>query len=298
MQTPNSDPQNTGPGLGPTPDGRYTNPAIPEGINVTDEHPLKEFVWLSGGVLALVAALVVVFSWLGHIAGTLVPFETEQRLATSISQHFDTTQDKPDRDMLRTLAERIVAADPLPEGMSVTMHVLDSEEINAFATLGGHIVVTRGLVDAMPSENALALVLAHEIAHVRKRHVIRSLSRGVLTGLAMTLLFSASDADMANDFIGQAGFTAALTFSRAQEREADALALRGVNALYGHIAGATALFDIMTKSSRYAPPEWLSTHPQDGKRSNALLRLAHRNGWPMVGELTPMPARAGTPSHP
>lgn len=283
MQTPNPDPD---------PDGRYANPPIPEGINVTDEHPLKEFAWLSGGVLAVVVALVVVFGWLGHIAGALVPFETEQRLAASVGRHFGPGQDSPDRAMLRALAERIIAADPLPEGVSVTVHVLDDEQINAFATLGGHLFVARGLVDAMPSENALALVLAHEIAHVRERHVIRTLSRGVLTSLAMAVLFGASEADLAEGFAGHAGITAGLTFSRAQEREADALALRGVHALYGHVAGAGALFDTMAASGRYVPPEWLSTHPEDGKRGDALTRLAQRNGWPLVGELTPLPTRS------
>lgn len=289
MRPPDTDPREDG--RDAPPDRRYTNPPIPEGINVTDEHPLKEFVWLGGGVLAAVVALVIVFAWLGHIVGSLVPFETEQRLAASIGQYFGSPTDEPERALLQTLADRLTTVDPLPEGMSVTVHVLDDEQINAFATLGGHIVVARGLLDAMPSENALALVLAHEIAHVRERHVIRTLSRGVLTSLAMAVLFGASDGDMAESFAGQAGITAGLTFSRAQERQADALALRAVHALYGHVAGATALFDVMADSARYTPPEWLSTHPQDGKRSDALAVLARRNGWPMAGELTPLPAR-------
>jgi predicted Zn-dependent protease len=288
VQTPDPDPLDQKPGTDPASDGRYTNPPIPEGINVTDEHPLKEFVWLGGGVAAAVVVLVIVFAWLGHIVGSLVPFETELRLATSVGRHFTPTTDAPERAVLQDLADRLTAADPLPEGMSVTVHLLDDDQINAFATLGGHIVVARGLLDAMPSENALALVLAHEIAHVRERHVIRTLSRGVLTSLAMAVLFGAAEGDLADGFAGQAGVTAGLTFSRAQEREADVLALRGVHALYGHVAGATALFDVLAGSGRYTPPEWLSTHPQDGKRSDALLRLAQRNGWPLVGELTPL----------
>lgn len=290
MQTPDPDPPDPKPGSGPSSDDRYTNPPIPEGINVTDEHPLKEFVWLGGGVLAAVVALVIVFAWLGHIVGSLVPFETERQMAASVGQFFGSASDEPDRVLLQTLANRLTAADPLPQGMSVTVHVLDDETINAFATLGGHIVVARGLLDAMPSENALALVLGHEIAHVRERHVIRTLSRGVLTSLAMAVLFGASEADLAEGFAGHAGITAGLTFSRAQEREADALALRAVHALYGHVAGAGALFDTMAASGRRAPPEWLSTHPEDGKRGDALAVLAQRNGWPMVGELTPAPA--------
>jgi predicted Zn-dependent protease len=66
--------------------------------------------------------------------------------------------------------------------------ILDSTEINAFATSGGHIFVTKGLVDSVDSEDALAAVLAHEIAHIQLRHNIESLEDGrlmeYLTGIA------------------------------------------------------------------------------------------------------------------
>jgi len=51
--------------------------------------------------------------------------------------------------------------------------IIDSGEFNAFATSGGHIFVTRGLVDALNSEDAFAAVIAHEIAHIQLRHGIK-----------------------------------------------------------------------------------------------------------------------------
>ena len=53
--------------------------------------------------------------------------------------------------------------------------VLDSETINAFASPGGHIFVTRGLIAAATSEDALAAVLAHELAHIQLRHGMRAI---------------------------------------------------------------------------------------------------------------------------
>ncbi|MDR2518776.1 MAG: M48 family metalloprotease, partial [Spirochaetaceae bacterium] len=50
---------------------------------------------------------------------------------------------------------------------------LDSQEFNAFATSGGHILITRGLIAAASSEDALAAVIAHEIAHIQLRHGVR-----------------------------------------------------------------------------------------------------------------------------
>jgi len=48
--------------------------------------------------------------------------------------------------------------------------ILDSQEFNAFATPGGHIFVTKGFVEAVPSEEALAAIIAHELAHIMLRH--------------------------------------------------------------------------------------------------------------------------------
>ena len=268
----------------------YSNPEIPEGINTTDEHPLKEFAWLGTAVLVAVALLVMVFGWMGHLAGALVPFETERKWGVPVAEHFRARDPDPQVSAyLRDLADRLIAADPLPEGVSVTVHYDASSMVNAFATLGGNVVITRGLLQAMPHENALAMVLAHEIAHVRERHVIRALGRGVLTSIALAAIGGASGSDVAGGLIGQAGFTAGLTFSRSQERDADRIALRGVYALYGHVAGAETVFETLAQVHRHGPPEWLSTHPDSRKRIAAMADEASRHGWPREGALTALP---------
>ena len=59
--------------------------------------------------------------------------------------------------------------------------ILDTNEINAFATSAGHIFVTRGLINAAKSEEALAGVIAHEIAHIQLRHGIKSIKTSRMT---------------------------------------------------------------------------------------------------------------------
>jgi predicted Zn-dependent protease len=59
--------------------------------------------------------------------------------------------------------------------------ILDSAEINAFATSGGHIFVTRGLINAAKSEDALAGVIAHEVAHIQLQHSIKAIKNNRLT---------------------------------------------------------------------------------------------------------------------
>lgn len=66
-------------------------------------------------------------------------------------------------------------AQGLPASIKVTVHYIDEPVINAFATIGGHVFIYRGLIDAITSENGLSMVLAHEIAHINNRHPIAAL---------------------------------------------------------------------------------------------------------------------------
>jgi len=65
--------------------------------------------------------------------------------------------------------------------------VIDTADVNAFATPGGHILVTRGLVARMRSEAELAGVLAHEIVHVLKKHHLKALQKTAQLELANTV---------------------------------------------------------------------------------------------------------------
>jgi len=64
--------------------------------------------------------------------------------------------------------------------------VIDSEHLNAFATPGGSILVTRGLLKVMRSESELAGVLGHEIAHTVRRHHITAMRKGAMLNLVTT----------------------------------------------------------------------------------------------------------------
>lgn len=64
--------------------------------------------------------------------------------------------------------------------------VLDTDQINAFATSGGHILITRGLLDCTDSEDSLAAVLAHEIAHIQLQHSIKAIKTARTSDAVLT----------------------------------------------------------------------------------------------------------------
>jgi beta-barrel assembly-enhancing protease len=248
----------------------YENREIPEGINVSPTHPLKEFALLLAGVSALAVSVVLVLSLL---AGTLVrhvPFAQEKALAQSVGAQLPKTQksavDRQREHYLQALAERLSQAMALPGDMTITVHYSPDSTVNAMATLGGNIVIFQGLIDALPSENALSMVVAHEIAHVRHRHPIVATGRGFAVALALSSIAGVGDGLMQQWLAGM-GMLPVLSFSRSQEETADADALQALLRLYGHVGGASAFFEYLTeKYPGQASPALFNTHPGHHER--------------------------------
>ena len=169
----------------------YENPQIPEGINVSPTHPLKDFTLLLGGVSALIVVAVLALSFAAGYLVRFVPFEQEQALASSIDADWlkqsHSADDKRREQYLQALGEQLSAAMDLPAEMQITVHYSSDDTVNAMATLGGNIVVFQGLIDTVDSENALAMVLAHEIAHVRERDPISAVGRPAPLALGLLL---------------------------------------------------------------------------------------------------------------
>ncbi|MBI5041380.1 MAG: M48 family metallopeptidase [Gammaproteobacteria bacterium] len=273
---------------------QYENPEIPEGINVTPEHHLKEFAVLVGGALALILAIVLLLGWLAESIAAHIPFSYEQEIAGDLGGDtpVDATQVAIER-ALQTLADGLVAHMQLPSEMRIHVHYVDdADTVNAFATLGGNVIVFRGLLEQMPSENALAMVMAHEITHVQHRDPIVSLGRGVVVGLALAAIAGVSGGDLTDSVFGSAGTLTALSFNRAQESAADASAVATLAAYYGHVNGAAAVFDLFARleaEQPLQPPAFMASHPDSGDRSTSIAAQAHAHGWPLTGELTPVP---------
>lgn len=269
---------------------RYQNPELPEGINVSRSQPLLDLLRLLGGLLV---AAAIVFTALGLLADKLakyIPFATELKVAARFPDALPAPG--PVTSYLQQLADRIAAAQELPEGMRINVHYVDEPTINAFATLGGNVVLFRGLLNKMPSENALAMVISHEIAHVKLRHPIASLGRGLAIGIALATLSAGAGADIAGNTLGSAGLLTALTFSRSQERDADADALQTVAKLYGHVAGADQIFRLLREEGKKQiadVPALLRTHPLDQERINAIGLAAATQGWSANGETILLP---------
>ncbi len=271
----------------------YENPQIPEGINVSPTHPLKDFALLLGGVSALIVVAVLALSFAAGYLVRFVPFEQERALASSIDADWlkqsHSADDKRREQYLQALGRQLAAAMDLPAEMQITVHYSSDDTVNAMATLGGNIVVFQGLIDTVDSENALAMVLAHEIAHVRHRHPIVAMGRGFTVMLALSALSGVGDG-MIQQWVGSMGMLPMLAFSREQEEAADADALQALLHVYGHADGAATFFEgVSEKSALPELPALLNTHPDTDARITRIRDFERAHARPDELALQPLP---------
>ncbi|MFT4822538.1 MAG: putative Zn-dependent protease [Halioglobus sp.] len=255
---------------------RYKNGNIPEGINVSKTHPLADF----GGLLVGVAGIfLVIMSCLYFLSGWLlpyVPFSLESNIVSSykgdtlFSGKLTDEQQQVQR-YLQSLANGLTAHSGLPEDVTLTVHYSDSEQKNAFATLGGNILIQRGLLHAVESENGLAMLLGHEIGHIVHRDPLMTLGRSAVSLGALALLSGFSQTSVANTVFTVSTESLMFSFSRDQERAADAYALTLLKDYYGHKTGADEFFVHIQKAGAGALgdsnlAEFFSTHPNTQER--------------------------------
>jgi predicted Zn-dependent protease len=157
-----------------------------------------------------------------------------------------------------------------------TFFVVDDPHINAFALPGGYIGVHTGLIEATRSEDELAGVLAHEIAHVTQRHIARAIHansrQSILTTAlmlgAMILGAAGGGGDAVQGAMAVAQGSAAqqqINFTRNNEYEADRIGIGALAEAGFDPHGMASFFEVMSRQNITSPelriPEFLRTHP-------------------------------------
>lgn len=202
---------------------------------------------------------------------------------------------------LNAMGYRLAAASETPK-QDFTFFMLHDRSINAFATLGGYIGINAGLVLTAETEGEVASVVAHEIAHVSQRHVLRAIERAkkdqipiLLAMIGMIAAAQAADQDdgYRSDQSGQNASAAAVAlgmglmqqrqidYTRSNESEADRIGIHTL-AGAGYAPGSMAdFFDRMQRTMRgnsggYEVPEYLRTHPVTTTRISEARQRADR----------------------
>lgn len=184
---------------------------------------------------------------------------------------------------VRAISQRLIAQAGVfrPDATSWKweVHVLSSDEVNAWCMPGGKIAVYTGLISKIkPTDDELAAVIGHEIAHALREHARERVSQQMATNLGLSVLSIATGSSAASDLGGQlTDVMFSLPNSRTHETEADRMGVElAARAGYDPRAAVTLWQKMGAASSGSAPPEILSTHPSAESRITDLQAAAQQ----------------------
>ena len=253
--------------------------------------------WIGVGVLVVAAGCQTVRTTRGGAVGVdrpqsmLISANEINRAATqNYGQMLDAARKKGvlDRDALavsrvQRVSQRLIAAAPFfrPDAAQWAweVHVFSSKELNAWCMPGGKIGFYTGLIDRLnATDDEIAAVIGHEIAHALREHGRERASQAMATQLGIAVVSAAAGIgaggqDMVNMVTD---LTFNLPNSRLHETEADRIGVELAARAGYNPYGAVTLWEKMARASNGEPPQWLSTHPSSTTRLDDLRNYSAR----------------------
>lgn len=151
-------------------------------------------------------------------------------------------------------------------------YVVDSREVNAFAVPGGYVYINRGLIERARTMNQLAGAMAHEIAHVTRRHSVQQMAQAQRADAGLTLaciLTSVCQSGAASAAIQVGGSALFAKFSRDDEEQADEYGVQYLVQAGIDPRGMVDMFQTLLNERRSRPTAvdaWFRTHPLEEDR--------------------------------
>ncbi|MBC7682333.1 MAG: M48 family metallopeptidase [Ferruginibacter sp.] len=211
----------------------------------------------------LVSAEAVEQTALSQYQQTLQQAQQQQALAPA---------NHPQLLRLRRIADRIIpfTADwnPRAKDWQWKVNLIGSNQINAWCMPGGKIAFYTGILDKLKlTDDEVAAVMGHEIAHALREHARERMGKSMATNVGANLLSQLlGTGQLGNTVIGGGAQLLSLQFSRSDETEADLVGLELAARAGFDPRGGITLWKKMAAQNNSAPPQWLSTHPAGSNR--------------------------------
>lgn len=199
--------------------------------------------------------------------------KSEKKLGEVFWEIFRNTENESKDSVITNALDSMIARICSANGMDekeIKLHILESDNINAFALPDAHLVVYTGLLEVAESPEEVAGVLGHELGHIKAKHVLNKLIREV----GLNTLISISAGNAGGEIIKKtAKQLSSSAFDRALEKEADIMSVdfmvqSGINPL----PFASFLERLAKKEGELVQyTDWLNTHP-DSKERAAYIR--------------------------
>jgi len=181
-------------------------------------------------------------------------------------------KDHPQVQRLRAIAKATIPHalgwNPRAAGWTWEVNLIGSKQINAFCMPGGKIAFYSGILDQLKlTDDEVATVMGHEVAHALREHARERMGKNAATGIGASLVTQLLGLGQVGQAVTNYGAQLlTLQFSRSDESEADLVGMElAARAGFDPRAGVS-LWQKMAAASKGAPPQWLSTHPAGSTR--------------------------------
>ena len=147
---------------------------------------------------------------------------TAKQMHVAFTQQMGVHQDIVLQDYVQRVGDKLAAVSEMPE-LEWHFTIVDTDDVNAFATMGGYVYISRGILPYFQNEAELAAVLGHEIGHITAEHLKKQQRKGMLSGIASaaTAIFTGMPA--LADLTNMAGQAIISGYGREAELESDRL---------------------------------------------------------------------------
>lgn len=211
--------------------------------------------------------------WVKTFKVKQVTDKTEEKLGDLFWDFYKKTERESNDQLLTSSLDSIVThvckANKIDRD-KIKIHLLEKDEVNAFAIPNGHLVVYTGLIANSDNQEELAGVISHEIAHIQLNHVMKKLVKEV----GLSVLLSMTTGDNGPQVIKEtAKMLSSSAFDRSQEKEAD---IKAVDYLIEADLNPEKFANFLYKQSEVEPEAiqyltWISTHPDSKERGKYII---------------------------
>lgn len=205
--------------------------------------------------------------------------EAETKVGDFIWDYFQPKQNEIKNEIIKEqldlLLNNICTANQLNSD-NYSLHIIKEDEPNAFALPANRIVFHHSLILNCTNPEEFCAILAHEIAHIEHKHVMKKLRQEVGISILLSISKNGIGTGSGKQIIS---LLSANAYSRKYEREADKTAVEFLtNAKIDPEYFANILNRIASDQPDYwGSTEWLSTHPETENRCQTILRLKEQN---------------------
>ena len=200
-----------------------------------------------------------------------------RRIAHRVMEELTVADDEPLQEKVRSIGSRIVAVCDRKE-LVYTFTVVKDEDVNAFSLPGGYVFINDGLIQKTATDDELAGVIAHEVAHITARHAVKRFEGGLGLQIVQLATLAARQSEAARG-LSVAMRAAQLAYARQDELEADRLAVKYLRAAgfdpKSILTFLEKLRDLEGGKLHYLPrgvtrPQYAMTHPYVPDRLRAV----------------------------